>query len=385
MASIRLRKKLDGSASYLVRWRDPVTRTQQGITFASETEAITLKRFLDANGQSFRVAQDAMVDAARNVPTVADVVQEHIDLLVRPSSRTIQSYQVMLDLHIRPTLGSVPIDKLDIRQLTQWIRAMQTKGLSAKTIKNVHALLYSAIETAIALKYRLDNPCRRVQMPSGEKPEDEARFLTQREFSLLREAMAGPYKVFIEFLVMTGTRFGEATAVTVADVDVLAKPAAVRINKAWKRDGSNSFYLGATKTGAGKRTIALNPGLVDHLVPLIASRSGTDLLFVSSTGSRLSHSTFWRHYWVPAVTAAQAKGLTKEPRIHDLRHTHASWLIQDGVSLFTISRRLGHASTTTTEQVYGHLMPQALQDAADAVERVSIGWLEPRDPQQRVT
>ncbi|WP_223257014.1 tyrosine-type recombinase/integrase [Arthrobacter globiformis] len=85
---------------------------------------------------------------------------------------------------------------------------------------------------------------------------------------------------------------------------------------------------------------------------------------------RVAHKPFWQHHWVPAVNAARAHGMTKTPRIHDLRHTHASWLIQDGVmSLFAISRRLGHASIRTTEQVYGHLMPQALQDGADATER----------------
>ncbi|MBG0740679.1 site-specific integrase [Paeniglutamicibacter antarcticus] len=376
MASIVVRPSRTGPKAYQVRWRDPEVGSQQSITFVSETEAVTLKKLLDANGQSFKVAQDAILDARRKVPSVTEVVQEHIDLLVRPSVGTVRTYQTMLNLHIVPTLGSIAVDRVDIRHLTAWIKSMQKKGRSAKTIKNVHALLYSAMETAIALKYRSDNPCRRVQLPTGEKPEDEARFLTHREFGLIMDGMKQAYKVFTEFLVMTGTRFGEATAVTVADVDLLAKPATVRINKAWKRGANSEFYLGATKTGAGKRTVALNPQLVERLIPLVATRAGTELLFPAPRGGQLRHRVFWAIYWLPAVKAAQAKGLVKEPRIHDLRHTHASWLIQDGVSLFTISRRLGHASTSTTEQIYGHLMPQALQDAADAVERSSRAWQE---------
>jgi hypothetical protein len=168
---------------------------------------------------------------------------------------------------------------------------------------------------------------------------------------------------------MTGTRFGEATALTVADVDVLSKPPTARINKAWKRDGRSRFYVGATKTGAGKRTIGLNPALVELLIPLVASRPGKELVFTTPKGGRIIHKLYWHHYWGPAVRTAQTIGLTKNPRIHDLRHTHASWLIQDGVPLFTVSRRLGHASTRTTEQVYGHLMPEALQTGADATER----------------
>lgn len=114
--------------------------------------------------------------------------------------------------------------------------------------------------------------------------------------------------------------------------------------------------------------------MVDLLVPLVASRPGDELLFTTPKGERIIHKLYWHHYWVPAVKAAQAHGLKKSPRIHDLRHTHASWLIQDGVSLFTISRRLGHASTRTTEQVYGHLMPEALQAGADATERSITGF-----------
>jgi len=374
MASIRKRTKKDGTTSFMVCWRDPANRKDQGVTFTTAAEAETLKRLLDANNQSFEIAQSAMVANQSKSPTVASVIQEHIDLLVRPSVGTVHTYQTMLKLHIADVLGPIPVDKLDYRHLTYWIKAMQKKGRSAKTIKNNHGLIFSAMETAVRLGYRTDNPCRGVQLPSGEKAEDEARFLTHAEFGLILECMGERYKAFTEFLVMTGTRFGEATAVTVADVDLMSKPATMRINKAWKRGAASKYYIGATKTGAGKRTVSLNPHLVEVLIPLVASRPGSDLLFTTPKGERIVHKLYWDDYWVPAVKTAQARGLKKSPRIHDLRHTHASWLIQDGVSLFTVSRRLGHASTRTTEQVYGHLMPQALQDAADAVERSAVVW-----------
>ncbi|WP_252568956.1 tyrosine-type recombinase/integrase [Pseudarthrobacter cellobiosi] len=375
MASIWERKKSDGSTSYTVRWRNPETRKQEGITLATSAEAQTLKRLLDANNQSFEIAQHAMLANQSKAPIVAAVIQEHIDLLVRPSVGTVHTYQTMLKLHIADVIGHIPVDKLDYRHLTYWIRSMQSKGRSSKTIKNNHGLIFSAMETAVRLGYRKDNPCRGVQLPSGEKAEDEARFLTHGEFGLILEGMGERYKAFTEFLVMTGTRFGEATAVTVADVDLMSKPATMRINKAWKRGVDSEYYIGATKTGAGKRTVSLNPRLVEILIPLVASRPGSELLFTTPKGERIVHKLYWHHYWVPAVEAAQALGLKKSPRIHDLRHTHASWLIQDGVSLFTVSRRLGHASTRTTEQVYGHLMPQALQDAADATERAITGFV----------
>ena len=375
MASISARVKKDGSKSYMVRWRDPKTRSNQGLTVATEAEAETLKRLLDANGQSFEIAQHAILTNRARVPTVAEVIQEHIDLLIRPSSGTTRTYQVMLDLHIRNVIGHVPVDKLDYRHIAHWVKSMSVKGRSPKTIHNVHGLISAAMNTAEMLGYVPRNPCRGVQLPSVEKAEDEAMFLTHAEFSLIMEGMGERYKAFTSFLVMTGTRFGEATALTIADVDLLAKPPTARINKAWKRDGQNQYYIGATKTGAGKRTIGLNPALVELLIPLVASRQGKELVFTTPKGERIIHKLYWHHYWVPAVRTAQANGLQKSPRIHDLRHTHASWLIQDGVPLFTISRRLGHTSTRTTEQVYGHLMPEALQAGADATERSISGFV----------
>jgi hypothetical protein len=99
----------------MVCWRDAKTQRKQGITVATLVEADILKRLLDANGQSFEIAQHAILSNEKRTPTVAEVIQEHIDLLIRPSSGTTKTYQTMLDLHIRNVIGHVPVDKLDYR------------------------------------------------------------------------------------------------------------------------------------------------------------------------------------------------------------------------------------------------------------------------------
>ncbi|WP_246295569.1 tyrosine-type recombinase/integrase [Arthrobacter wenxiniae] len=341
---------------------------------ATEVEANLLKRLLDTNGQSFEIAQTALIENDKKKPTFTAVIQEHLILLTRPSVGTIHTYQTMLDLHIAGVIGHIPLDKLDYRHLTQWVKTMQSKGCSAKTIRNNHGLIFAAMKTAVRLQYRPDNPCIGVELPSDDKAEDEAQFLSHAEFAMIMNAMGERYKAFTNFLVTTGTRFGEATAVSVGDLDLQSDPATVRINKAWKRVADSQYEIGSTKTRAGNRTVSLDQQLVDILAPLVAGRPRTALLFAAPSGGRIVHKLFWHHYWVPAVASAQAHGLKKNSRIHDLRHTHASWLIQEGVSLFTISRRLGHSSTRTTEQVYGHLMPEALKDAATATGRSSKSW-----------
>ncbi|MCQ6271004.1 site-specific integrase [Pseudarthrobacter sp. R1] len=376
MASVVTRARWDGTTAFSVRWRDYKSGHQHRLTVRSEQEARSLLWYLNHEGRIQKLSPPADYLGKPGLPNVAKLVQEHIDLLVRPSPGTIGTYQRILDLHIRNTIGHIPVDELGHREIMHWVKGLTTEGVAPKSIHNMHGLLSAAMKTAELLEYVSRNPCRGVPLPTVERAEDDAMFLTHAEFSLLMQGMNEQYKTLAQFLVMTGTRFGEATALKVADIDLLSKPPTARINKAWKRDGQSHYYIGPTKTGAGKRTIGLNPALVNLLIPLVASRSGSDLLFTTTDGRRIAHKPFWQHQWVPAVRAAHSRGLTKTPRIHDLRHTHASWLIQDGViSLFAISRRLGHASVRTTEQVYGHLMPQALQDGADATERSIRGFI----------
>ena len=84
---------------------------------------------------------------------------------------------------------------------------------------------------------------------------------------------------------------------------------------------------------------------------------------------------FWRvdawrkRCWSPTLARAVEAGLTKRPRPHDLRHTHAGWLLTDGVPLLVVSRRLGHESVMVTASIYGHITPEADDQVRTALAR----------------
>jgi hypothetical protein len=81
-------------------------------------------------------------------PTFAEVIQEHIDLLIRPSSGTVKTYRVMLDLHVRNVICHVPVDRLDYRVLAHWVKSMMAKGRAPKTIHDENGLISAAMNTA---------------------------------------------------------------------------------------------------------------------------------------------------------------------------------------------------------------------------------------------
>jgi len=182
--------------------------------------------------------------------------------------------------------------------------------------------------------------------------------------------MSDPYAALAKLLFGTGMRFGEATALRISDVDLMGRRPNLRVTRAWKRQPDMTYAEGGPKTTFGRRTITLSPELVELLIPFVSGKRGDELLIPAVFGGQMLNSTFHDVGWAPAIRKAHAAGLlAKEPRVHDLRHAHASVLIAEGLPPLAISRRLGHKSITTTYDLYGHLMPEFDDEINAAVDR----------------
>jgi len=186
------------------------------------------------------------------------------------------------------------------------------------------------------------------------------RILTPQEFAGILERTLAHYRPFVRFLAGTGAWFGEAVSLQVADVTLPD----VRIRRALKWSPDNKRTIGPTKTRRSNRTVTLPREVADDLEPLL-DRPGDALLFTAPRGGTIMHRTFWSDIWLPAV-----EHLKPRPRPHDLRHTHAAWLLAAGVPVHVVSRRLGHESIKTTVDVYGGLLPDAQVAAAAAADAV---------------
>ncbi len=143
----------------------------------------------------------------------------------------------------------------------------------------------------------------------------------------------------------TGLRWGEVTALQRRDLTLLSKRPTLRVQRAWKRRGEGGgTFLGAPKTKKSRRTLVLTPDQVTLFQRLITGKDPSDLIFTAPEGGAWHSGVFHARRWKPALDAANAAGLTKRPRIHNLRHTHASWLIAGKVPLPVIQACLGHES-----------------------------------------
>lgn len=278
-----------------------------------------------------------------------------------------------------PTVENVTSD--DDRD---WIVARRKAGASPKTIANYHGLLSAVFKSAVEKGLITRNPCDGVKLaPIDDDTEDDEDkvFLTEKEFALLRACMHESDRDFLTVSVGTGLRWGELTALKVKDLSLDASPATLTVRRAWKSNGRGEFaleqhgrfYLGKPKTKESRRRITLAPMVVTALRRAIDGRAPDDLIFGATRGGRLIQGNWYESRWQRAIKAAQEKGLEKTPRFHDLRHTHAAWLISGGVPLPVIQKRLGHKSIQITVDVYGGLLFQTHEIADLTMERALGG------------
>lgn len=402
MASVTPVSRANGYA-WRVQARDEQRRMRQETFYGDdarqvEAAARTFARLVDRVGitEASRI-RDARTNQTRTTPTLGEFIDTYLDrdsgMLSGVTEGTREAYRRMADATIKPDLGEFPIDELTDDDITRWVLRMESRPsprragatYSAKTVRNHHGFLSQVLAKAAARGLRTGNPARGVEISRTRR--QRMVFLTQSEFATLLHFVPDPHKPLILWLAATGMRWGEATALTWGDIDRDSRPMRAHVDKAWQKPKYGSGrVLGPPKTQAGERTVSVPDDLIEALGP---PGPGDALVFATSKGTPLWSGSFYPRVWQPAVAAANdtercaAAGLTpigKRPRLHDLRHAHASWLIAAGRPLPHIQARLGHEKITTTVDTYGHLLPDAQQGDADAVSLAMAGVLPSIEP-----
>jgi integrase len=363
MASTRIRKRSDGTLYTAVLYRD--NGKQASRSFDDHAEALQLAALINKYGvhDGLRI-HGIQHDAAKHDPhalTVEQFLTAHIDTLTGVEAATRTQYRRYVHRDIRGTIGDLPLATLDRATLADWLNK-QTG--SAKTIRNKLVFLAGALNAAVDADLIAANPTRGLRPPAGLRREPV--FLTPAEFRAIHSHIPPHWQPLTLWLATPGTRFGEATALRVGDVDPTAGTA--RIARAWKNAATEAeAHIGATKTKAGTRTINVPRNTVNTLD---LDRPPSALLFVNPAGVRVTRHDYYNNAWKGArVRAGMGEG-DRVPRVHDLRHTNASWLLNGGTPMTAVSRHLGHASIKVTVDVYHHLDRDVAELAAQALDRL---------------
>lgn len=278
--------------------------------------------------------------------TVNDAVARYL-IEVRDHYRSYRSLSSILLRFSLPFSGR-RLDSLVGPDIYDYVYRRRREGRKANTINQELKLIRTAINHA---RYRwgvvMDNPVVNQQrLKAGLL---RLRYLTYVEAArLLSCAPTEHLRLFMQLALHTGCRKNELLTLAWTDID----------------DARALLKLRAENTkGAKPRSIPLNRRAMEAVEALKRLRvAGVSWVFSKPNGSRIK--TIYWHF----KKALQAAGI-EDFRVHDLRHTFASWLVSEGVELIKVRDLLGHSSIKMTER-YAHLMPDRLLEAVQVLENV---------------
>jgi integrase len=294
------------------------------------------------------------------------------------SAKPAERYGQLIRSQIAPFIGTKLLQKLTEEEVETWHTKLltggrhdKTGGVSTRTVRDAHRVLSKALDEAVRHKLVLRNVC--ALQPPPKVVSREMRILTPEQvagFATLlegHEEFAGPAVT----AVFTGMRRGEVLALEWSNVDFNTK--VIKVRKSLEETDDEGLQFKPPKTKAGVRDIKLPDIVIEtlqaHRKRLLERRmqlglgklGDDDLVFPDLEGRPRAPDSF------SGAWSLLSRELKLGISFHELRHTHASQLIDAGVDVVTISKRLGHASPTITLSIYAHLFQKDDSKAADAI------------------
>ncbi len=302
--------------------------------------------------------------------TVRTIVQRYIDRCrAKGLAPTTTMRYDSLAKPIFDAFGDVVVTKLSPASVAQMYAQCQSNVLSPKSIRHVHGLLHAALEWAVQMNLVIRNVASIAACDLPKLKKSPARALTETEAQQLLEAAKGsPWYAFFTLAICSGARRGELAALRWSSIDFENKRMTIDQSLTRTDDGQK---FKEPKTGL-IRTVPLNrlatATLQWHKLQQNRDRKRAggaydegDLVFADPLGEASN---------LTAITNAFgriAKDAGVHARLHDLRHSCASWMLQSGIDIRTVAGVLGHSSPVTTLGTYSHLMPGAEAKAVDAI------------------
>jgi len=308
--------------------------------------------------------------------TVAQYLAEWLKVhkqVIRPRSH--ERYEAIVRLHIAPTLGKLPLQKLTGQHLQRLYTEKLETGLSPTTVTAIHNMLHTALDNAIKLGLLTRNVCETVSPP--RKIHKEIKPLAPEQARQLLDAAKGhPQEALFVLALATGMRRGELLGLKWQDINL--NNGVLQVRRALTRMPTGLGYQETEpKTKTSRRSIVLTPfaieALKEHRVRQLEMKqkaSGTwedhDYVFCTPTGKHLSPG----HDVLVQLKKLLKKAGLPDIRFHDLRHSTATLLLSKGVHPKVVQEILGHSEISMTMDTYSHVLPTMHKDAMDGLNDI---------------
>jgi integrase len=364
---------------YRARYRDPNGRSRSR-TFARKLDA---QSFLDDTSTDVRRGE--WVDPRKSRETFDAWADRWWRTTVKFRPTTRRGWHGLLERHVRPYFTGRKVTEIDWADVEDFIASKLEAEFSPKYVREAVSVLSLVMQLAVNSKVRRDNPAAGHRLPVRQRKIRQGDVLSMEQAHRLVGAVPGPYKSAVWMLMLTGMRPAELCGLRVSSVDLLRGE--VHVTESLlpvHKFGDQPYHrdvTGPTKTEASDRGIPIPRWLSDDLATMLAERAArhgqavepSEYLFQTRYGNPINRDKFRENVMRPALRAA---GLPETIRTYDLRHSHASLLIELGASPLAVAQRLGHTDPAMTLRVYGHLfegVQERLTDQLDSLRETTAG------------
>lgn len=341
-----------------------------------------IKRQIKTRKEAIKLEQELRFTKFGDTSTLTGATIEMLyQIVVEEDKRSnrkesyLQTQEYNYNRHIKGYFEKAKIELLTYKELEVFRASLTNKGLSNNTVNKLMIQLKKLLDVAVKQGFLKVNPCTQLKkLPVKKKKMDYWTTEDFNHFMSLFKPDEYPYKLFFKVAFSTGMRMGELLGLTWEDINLRRN--IIDVNKTLIHlTGKN--VLNEPKTSAGSRQIALHSNLSDELWDWKDKQHELLSPFVPET-EKLQVFQF-----VPEIMTrfkvskkyddvVERSSTLKRIRIHDLRHSHVAFLIDNEEDPFIIKERIGHASINTTYDIYGHLYPNKQQSLADKLNNAIV-------------
>ena len=345
-------KQLWYASFHYTDWKnEPKRKVKRG--FSTRKEALEFERaFLD-HGKK---------DPSLLFSTLAEEYTEDIASRLKPT--TLQSKKHVINSKLIPAFRKTRVCDIDARKIRLWQNELMDykdkkgNGYAQTYLRNIHSQMSAIMNYAVKYYGLAQNPCF-VAGVMGKGRAGEMTIWSRDQFeSAMKYEKRSAFHAALYILFYTGMREGELLALTPEDIP--ADQHIIHINKNYAVVDGEEMFL-TPKTECSIRDVPIHKKLHEEIQA-----------YISGSGIEKDERIFYfrKDGLLSSVKKIARKAELPQIRVHDLRHSHASMLIEMGVPITEISKRLGHDSPATTLRIYSHLYPGKERSIADMLDQL---------------